>query len=318
MKFLIVGLGSMGKRRIRNLRALSEAKIFGWDTRADRRQEAADSYGIEIISELDKFNDFDALIISTPPDKHEEYIKFAIERKKPCLVELNILLGNLIELDRLAKVNKVLIAPSCTFKFHPCIMAIKNIVKSGIYGKIKNFNYHSGQYLPDWHPWENVDDFFVSKKQTSGCKELFSFELHWLNEIMGLPKEIFIYSQEDSFSREKLDETCIVTMKFDNFIGILLIDVVSRFATRSLILNLEEAQIRWFREEAVKIYIPSEKKWISYSDSIEKSNKNCEKNSFENMYVEEMRAFLKVVKGARNFPNSLEEDIEILKIVEKM
>ena len=40
MRFLIVGLGSMGKRRIRNLRALGETEIAGFDPRPERRDEA--------------------------------------------------------------------------------------------------------------------------------------------------------------------------------------------------------------------------------------------------------------------------------------
>jgi predicted dehydrogenase len=46
MKCLVVGLGSMGKRRIRNLRALGLADIVGVDPRADRRDEAAQKYGV--------------------------------------------------------------------------------------------------------------------------------------------------------------------------------------------------------------------------------------------------------------------------------
>ena len=41
MNVLVIGLGSMGKRRIRLLRELyPDFKIFGVDGRADRRQEA--------------------------------------------------------------------------------------------------------------------------------------------------------------------------------------------------------------------------------------------------------------------------------------
>ena len=45
MKFLIIGLGSMGKRRIRNLQYLGYSKIFGFDLNEDRRQEAVNKYG---------------------------------------------------------------------------------------------------------------------------------------------------------------------------------------------------------------------------------------------------------------------------------
>jgi 3-hydroxyisobutyrate dehydrogenase-like beta-hydroxyacid dehydrogenase len=42
MKALVVGLGSMGKRRVLNLIALGVKEIHGFDLRADRRQEAPD------------------------------------------------------------------------------------------------------------------------------------------------------------------------------------------------------------------------------------------------------------------------------------
>ena len=37
MKFLIIGLGSMGKRRARNLLALKYSNIFGYDINKNRR-----------------------------------------------------------------------------------------------------------------------------------------------------------------------------------------------------------------------------------------------------------------------------------------
>ena len=40
MKFLQIGLGSMGKRRIRCLQALGETGIVAFDPREDRREEA--------------------------------------------------------------------------------------------------------------------------------------------------------------------------------------------------------------------------------------------------------------------------------------
>ena len=45
----IIGLGSMGKRRLRNLQALGENKLIGFDLREDRRKEAADNYNIKTI-----------------------------------------------------------------------------------------------------------------------------------------------------------------------------------------------------------------------------------------------------------------------------
>ena len=49
MNFLIIGLGSMGKRRVRNLQALGYRNIIGFDMREDRRKEAKEKYGIQTV-----------------------------------------------------------------------------------------------------------------------------------------------------------------------------------------------------------------------------------------------------------------------------
>ena len=47
MNVLVIGLGSMGKRRIRLIQELfPEAFIYGVDARQDRREEVSDLYGI--------------------------------------------------------------------------------------------------------------------------------------------------------------------------------------------------------------------------------------------------------------------------------
>ena len=43
-----------------------------------------------------------------------------------------------------------------------------------------NYIYHIGQYLPDWHPWENYKNFFVGDKRTGGVREIFGIDLPWL------------------------------------------------------------------------------------------------------------------------------------------
>ena len=42
----------------------------------------------------------------------------------------------------------------------------------------------------DWHPWENVTDFYVSNQETNACREMVPFELTWIVDIFGYPEEI--------------------------------------------------------------------------------------------------------------------------------
>ncbi|MBF0562099.1 MAG: Gfo/Idh/MocA family oxidoreductase, partial [Alphaproteobacteria bacterium] len=90
MKFLVVGLGSMGKRRIRNLTHLKAGTLAGFDLRADRREEVKVLHGLAVYDDLEKaFAEFnpDALVTSTPPDKHLPIARMALERGKHVFCE---------------------------------------------------------------------------------------------------------------------------------------------------------------------------------------------------------------------------------------
>ena len=76
LSFLVIGLGSMGKRRIRNLQHLGYHDISGFDLREDRCKETAAKYQIPVFSSLEAALDKakpTAVIISVPPDKQKSY-----------------------------------------------------------------------------------------------------------------------------------------------------------------------------------------------------------------------------------------------------
>jgi len=52
MNFLVVGLGSMGKRRIRCLQSLGFGNVFGFDIRESQRTEAREKYSIKTFSDI--------------------------------------------------------------------------------------------------------------------------------------------------------------------------------------------------------------------------------------------------------------------------
>ena len=318
MKFLIIGLGSMGKRRIRNIQALKAGKIVGFDLNENRRQEAREKYNIETIANLDKldFKNISAIIVSTPPDKHNPYIKLAIKKKKPVFVEASAVLEGLEELNRLAEKNKILVAPSCTMRFYPAIKAVKRIVKSKKYGRVTNFSYHIGQYLPDWHPWENVKNFYAGKKKTSGSREMFAFELTWIVDIVGFPKKFSGFFGRTMNLGANIDDTYVVSLDFGRTFGNFAVDVVARCMTRSLIMNMEKGQILWrWDENFLKLYDAATKKWKRIDLPRGRAAEGYDKNTIEEMYIDEVRAFIGAVKGKKRFPNSLSDDIKVLKIL---
>ena len=322
MKFCIIGLGSMGKRRIRCLKALGyEKNIAGFDIRQDRRDEAHELYNIPVFDNNDKISlhDFDCLIISVPPDKHTEYIQIAIKNKIPSFVEASVNIEGLEELNQIAKEADVLIAPSCTMLFHPAIRDIKRIIRSEEFGKITNFSFHSGQYLPDWHPWEKVSEYYVSNKKTGGGREIVPFELTWIVDLIGYPKRVTGFYGKTADVGAEIDDTYVISMDFGVCLGTLTVDVVSRFATRSLILNLENAQILWnWNEHQIKIYDAINQRWIFYQNPEGTSVTGYNKNIIDEMYIQELESFIDCVTNKQPYLNSLDKDIAVLKLLNRV
>lgn len=151
MTAVVLGLGSMGKRRIRCLQALGVIRIIGVDIRPDRCREVSEKYGISTFSSLKETIEFikpKFIIISLPPKLHVAAMRECVEHKIPFFVEASVLDDGLDEVIFDVKRLNLIAAPSSTLSFHPAIIEINNIVQSGRLGKISNIVYHSGQYLP--------------------------------------------------------------------------------------------------------------------------------------------------------------------------
>lgn len=320
--YLIIGLGSMGKRRVKCLISLGiKAEcIFGMDQRSDRCEEAKSKYGINIVkdeSEID-FSEIKAVIVSLPPDKHIIGVRMAIKYEKPVFVEASVVLEDVQEIKR-CNTQDVFIAPSCTFIYHPMIKEIKKIVSSLELGKVCDFSYHSGQYLPDWHPWEDIKDFYVSNRVTGGAREIVAYELTWMVDIFGLPVDVKGYFRKTSNLNCDIEDSYACVIDYGDKVGTLIVDVVGRYAARNLIINFEKGQIQWrWDKEQLEIYNAETGKWTFISQPAQLHENGYNKNIGENMYIEEIEAFIKGIDKRSLYINTVEKDIEILNLLNKI
>ena len=321
-QYVVIGLGSMGKRRVRCLLSLGvkPEDIWGIDTREDRRNEASEKYSIRAVDDEDKidYSQVRGVIVSLPPDKHALGVEIAFRHQKPVFIEASVVLD---DVRKIVKRNKdgVFLAPSCTMLFHPMIKEIKRIVQEKKYGKICNFSYHSGQYLPDWHPWENVKDFYVSNRETGGAREIVPFELTWITDVFGSPMAIKGYFRKTGNVGCDIEDSYACCLDYGDMTGTLLVDVVSRFATRSLIINFEEAQLRWeWENQKIEIYESAGREWKFIFQSEKNHEQGYNENIVEEMYISELAAFIRGVENEKMYPNNMEKDIEILTLLQKL
>jgi predicted dehydrogenase len=315
LTFLIVGLGSMGKRRIRNLHINKEEKIIGFDIRIDRRKEADTKYNIQTIDDLKTLSadDFDVIIISTSPEAHGDYIRFALEHKKHFFVEHPTTDDGYEDIFEHNNLD-IIKVPSCTFLFYEPIKMIKKILDKDVIGKILAFQYHMGQYLPDWHPWEDYREVYFSNKETSACREMLPFELIWLNWLMRSQVED-ISGTITKVSNLDMDaeDIALATLKYKNGIyGNVIIDVISRKPFRTLRILGSNGVLEWERfEHTIRLYDATKK--TSSLLPVPKGNPETGYINEEEMYNDEIKSFLDAIYGKAPYPHTFEENLFNLK-----
>ncbi len=325
VKFLVVGLGSMGKRRVRNLQALGHGALAGFDPRADRREEASSRYGIETFDAFDKalaaFKP-EALVISTGPSLHMDYAEPAVKQGLHCFIEASVVEGERIaQLCKALEGIKLVMVPSCTMRYYPGPIAIRDVIRSGKIGKPLNLNYLTGQYLPDWHPWEHIQDFYVSKRETGGAREIVPFELTWLNEIFGEPAPLACVKDKLTDMDADINDIYHCLLRYPSgMLANVTVEVISRpKAIRELnILGSTGRLVFSADENCVRYIVVGDEDWTHIdlgSGTVEKGYINPEEP-----YISEMADFVKAIEAAdrKAFPNTLESDVRVLALLSNL
>lgn len=321
LPILVVGLGSMGKRRIRNLQALGAGELHGFDPRADRREETNRTYGVTVHKDWSTALELAQprlLIISVPPQVHHVYMREAIRLGVPFFVEASVTDEGLEEIASAARARGVFGAPSATLCFHPAIGIMFDQVRNGRLGTISNVTYHMGNYLPDWHPYESVSEFYVSRKETGGAREIVPFELTWLTMLFGFPQQVTALYRKtiDIPGAPDIDDTYDLLLDHGTCSVVLVIDVVARHATRRLLINGSERQLEWnWDDQCVRVYHHDRQAWETIGYESMPAAAGYNKNITEGMYIDELRAFLRGIDDATAYPNTLERDHRVLKVL---
>lgn len=314
---LIVGLGSMGKRRVRNLQRLGVRRITGFDPREDRRREAIDVYSIETVDDMERAWSVppDAVVISTPPDLHVRYAREAVRHRTPFFMEASVVDDDMEALAREADAFGVVAAPSCTMRFQPSIRTIKRLVDEGRIGQILAFTHHSGQYLPDWHPWEDYRRFYAGQRRTGACREIVPFELVWLTWIAGPVAAITAFKGKVSDLDVDIDDVYQVLLRHESgTLGHLLVDVLARAPVRRCTFVGSEGTLIWdWSARCVLMYDAREGASTTFEE--EQGTVQPGYVHAEEPYVEEMRAYLTAVSGEAPWPYPLSEDMRMLALL---
>lgn len=319
LKILIVGLGSMGKRRIRNLKKLGYNEIIGFDLRNDRRNEVSSIYKIPTVKTISEGlgKKPDCMIISTPPDLHYKYAEIAINNNIHFFTEVNLFSNDVSKIIKKLKQKNIIGAPSCTLLYNPVVKKLKQLISEKRIGKPLTVYHHFGHYLPNWHPWENYQKFYVAKKETGGAREIIPFELVWLTHLFSEIKSVYGSIHKVSNLKVDIDDIYEILLEFKNGIQcILVVDVITAPAiNETKIIGEKGVIVCDHNKELIKIGLNN--KWKVLKLKSGKVAKGYKGNTpSESLYEDEMQIFFRAIQQKKKYPFTFESELNLLKILD--
>ena len=314
MIFLIIGLGSMGRRRIRNLlhHRIKTKNMVGFDLSPERGAEVERQYSIRTYVDFktaDKEVNPDAYIISTPPHLHADYFLHAAKKKKHFFVEVATTDDGYQKLYPLLD-GSFVAAPSFTFRYYQPVKKIKRLLDRGVIGTIWAFNHHLGQYLPDWHPWEDYHDFYVSRPESSACREMVPYELQWIQWLLN---DEFVEAKglisKCSDLKLEIPDTYTALLKSKSGItGTMMVEIIARPAVRVFRVLGSKGTIEWnWQRQTLRYYRAKANRWTEVKLGTGTKLAGY-KTTTEEMYQDEIGDFLKAIKGKAPYPYSFRQD----------
>lgn len=323
MKIGVIGLGSMGRRRIRLLIDLvNPLNIFGYDISRERGIKVQEEYGIQLVDSIDEIvqnNSIDSVFICSSPMSHSKIAIECLKNRKNIFSELNLIKDGYKEIIELSSQNNKIAFLSSTFLYRKEIQWIKKRIDN----KDKyQYNYQVGQYLPDWHPWESYKNFFVHDKRTNGLRELMAIEFPWIIDIFGKIKvQKNLKTKISDLEIDYPDSINIIIEHENGSLGNINFNIIKRKAERKLEIMNDLILISWNGNpdtlQDYDIHDESFNKIKLYEDII----KDSDKPNFivENAYKDEIITFLNSVIDGKNYGlHDYQRDLYILDLIDEI
>ncbi|HET6846021.1 MAG TPA: Gfo/Idh/MocA family oxidoreductase, partial [Anaerolineales bacterium] len=171
-KLLIAGLGSIGRRHLRNLMALGENDIVLLRSHRGTlpEDELADLPSETDLAEALRRHHPAAVVISNPTALHLDVAIPAAEAGCAILMEKPISNSTqrLAQLQQAVSRTGAPVLMGFQLRYHPCLIAAREALKSGRIGRIIAARVHFGEYLPAWHPWEDYRQGYAARADLGG------------------------------------------------------------------------------------------------------------------------------------------------------
>jgi predicted dehydrogenase len=324
MKFLIAGLGSIGRRHFRNLMALGEKDIVLLRTRkATLPDDELAGFPVETnLEEALQMHKPDAVIVANPTSMHMDVAIPAAEAGCHILLEKPVShsLERLAILQNAAQKTAAKILVGFQFRYHPTINKARELIQSNAMGKILTAHAHWGEYLPQWHPWEDYRQSYAARADLGGGVIVtLTHPLDYLRYLLGDVKSLWSFNGHISPLEVDVEDVAEIGLKFANgAVGAVHVNYFQRPPVHRLEIVGTNGTLRWDNADGILHFYRMPAPFGSYSDqpSAPVIESFLPPEGFERnqLFLAQTRHFIEIVRGEKDPVCTLEDGIMALRL----
>lgn len=314
-KILIIGIGSIGLRHLKNLLNLGYKDISLVRRNGIIHPQYPNLPTYSSINNACKKTNYDYAFISTPTAIHyQNLIELAQNNISNIYIEKPITntLREAKEVQKIFLEKETNIVVGFDLRFDLGLNKVKSLITKEIIGSICSFQVEVGQYLPDWRPNEDYRKGMSAKKSLGGGVMLdLIHEFDYINWLLGPIESVF--GKNDKISNleiETEDVSVNILQTRKGVLGIVYLDYLQKKLSRECKIVGNDGVIIWNYKEA-KV------KWITHGSNTWKQ--------FKYKQVERNDRFISIIKAFMESPmlgrderlSNIKTAIDALALVEK-
>ncbi len=250
LQVLVAGCGSIGRRHLRNLKALGARKLWAFDPSDKAFQKARSE--VRNLERLLNLNDakragIECALICTPTAFHLKPAETLARQRIHLFIEKPVAHDSAKgkALVKLARANRLITLTGCNYRFHPGIAAAKKAMAKGFIGRWISARLEYGMYLPDWHPWEDYRFGYSARKGLGGGVLLDRIhEIDLAGWLLGNPRRVVGFARRASSLQIETEDNVEIIFEYPgNALASIHLDYIKRNRTGRIEITGEKGTL---------------------------------------------------------------------------
>lgn len=324
MKILMIGLGSIGQRHLRNIRRLygDSAEIIAYRVRRLKTtfsdtMQIRENIDLEKEYDIEVFTDLDKALAQKPEvaficNITSEHVPCAIKAAKAgCHLFLekpvSDKLDNIEELVNIVNEKKIKVFVGFQNRYNPAILKVKECIDNNLIGNIISVHAEVGERLSTMHSYENYKTTYMARSDMGGGVILNQMvhEIDYLRYLFGDPKSIYAVGNSKGTELDiDVDDCCNALLNFSGIPISLHADFYQYPPSRYISVVGSKGKIK---ADIIKNHVT-----LCIGDII--SEIDFEDFTRNDMFIEELKRFVKCIEENSKEDITLEDGIKALKI----